>query len=109
MFPLSSALLRFHMVYCIEAWSPQHKKGVELLELSGSQRRATKMIKSLEHFSYEERLRDLGLLSLERKSLWGDLIASHLPLRHSHTKKGSFASPLTTAFAVAVMAAEREL
>ena len=72
--PLYSALGRPQLKYCVQFWALQFKKDRECLE--GVQQRTTKMMRSLEHLPYEERLRDLWLIRLKKGDREGILLIS---------------------------------
>ena len=68
---LVQAIVRPHLEYCIQAWSPYLRKYINMLEKI--QRRATKLIPNL---TYEERLEECGLTTLDTRRLEGDQIVS---------------------------------
>ena len=70
--PRYKTIVRPHLGYFIQAWRPYRKKDIDMLERV--QRRATKMIQKFRNISYEMRLKECGLTTLETRRLRGDHI-----------------------------------
>ena len=71
-FPLYKSLVRPHLEYRMQAWSPHLRKDIDLLE--GIQCRATRMVLGWDKHCYSDRLTICKLLTLEDRRLRGDLI-----------------------------------
>ena len=72
--PLYSVVMRPHLEYSVLLELGASELDMELLEWV--QKRATKILRVLEHLSCEERLRKWSLFSLEKRRLRGDLTAA---------------------------------
>ncbi len=65
-------MVRSHLEYGQNIWSPIKQKHVDILE--SVQRRATKILPNLKHLSYSQRLVKLKLPTLTYRRLRGDMI-----------------------------------
>ena len=72
---LYKAMVRPHIEYGNQIWYPYLKR--QSISIEKVQRRATKLIKSVSHLSYRERLAELKLPSLKHRRLRGDLITTY--------------------------------
>jgi len=83
---LYSALVRDQLEHSVQFWGSQCKEDMYLFDCA--QRRARKMIRGLKHLSYEERLKEFLLYSLEKRRFWGHLNAAFQYRKETYKKEG---------------------
>jgi len=70
--PLYKSLVKPQLEYCCPIWNPHYIKDIKLVE--GVQHRATKLVWGMENLHYEERLKKLGLMHLDRRRVRSELL-----------------------------------
>jgi hypothetical protein len=69
---LYKSIVRPHLEYGSKIWSVMYKR--EVIQIENVQRRATKLVKHIQHLSYSDRTRYLGLPSLQYRRLRSDMV-----------------------------------
>ena len=69
---LYKTYVRCHLEYSVQAWNPWLQADKNLLE--AVQKRAVRMVSGLEGKEYHDRLREVGLTTLEERRVRGDMI-----------------------------------
>ncbi len=72
---LYKSLVRPHLEYASPIWSPMYKK--DRIAIENVQRRATRLVRSLKNQTYEQRLKTLGLPSLEYRRSRADMVQTY--------------------------------
>ena len=73
------SIVRPHLEYCAQVWSPKARHGNwgTILEIEDVQRTFTRMVSGMDGLSYEERLKKLKLTTLFERRMRGDLIETY--------------------------------
>ena len=72
-----------HLEFAFSAWSPWLEGDIALIE--NVQKRFVKMVSGLKNTTYEERLKELGILSLRDRRLYFDLVETFKCI-HGYTR-----------------------
>merc|ERR1712002_288394 len=67
-----TSLVRPHIEYAVQFWSPSFRKDIDRLE--AVQARATKLVPAIRQFGYRRRLECLNMFDLETRRLRGQFI-----------------------------------